>query len=130
MPYSEPANLGIVACPGGQAFAQEVIVHLRHMYKHRFNLKRDVISKRYNVEKEELVKEINFYNDLQTSDLCVKGNVSNYRPPEFLVDAEFTSNEPLLYITLAPLVAPIPPPRGLILASLNVADAPFLTITP
>ena len=90
MPYSEPANLGIVACRGGQAFAQEVIVHLRHMYKHRFNLKRDVISKRYNVEKDELVKEINFYNDLQTSDLCVKGNVSNYRPPEFLVDAEFT----------------------------------------
>ena len=27
---------------------------------------------------------------MQTSDLCVKGNVSNYRPPEFLVDAEFT----------------------------------------
>ena len=72
MPYSQPTNLGIVACPGGQAFASEVIAHLRHMYKHRFNLKRDVISKRYNVEKEELVKDINFYNDLQTSDLCVK----------------------------------------------------------
>ena len=90
MPYSEPTNLGIVACPGGQAFASEVIAHLRHMYKHRFNLKRDVISKRYNVEKEELVKDINFYNDLQTSDLCVKGNVANYRAPEFLVNAEFT----------------------------------------
>ena len=31
MPYSEPTNLGIVACPGGQAFASEVIAHLRHM---------------------------------------------------------------------------------------------------
>ena len=90
MPYSEPTNLGIVACPGGQAFASEVIVHLRHMYKHRFNLKRDTISKRYGFEKEELVKSINLYNDMQTSDLCVKGNVENYRAPEFLVDAEFT----------------------------------------
>ena len=58
MPYSEPTDMGIVACPGGQAFASEVIVHLKHMYKHRFNLKRDVISKRYNIEKDKLVKDI------------------------------------------------------------------------
>ena len=90
MPYSEPTDMGIVACPGGQAFASEVIVHLKHMYKHRFNLKRDVISKRYDIEKDKLGKEINLYNDMQTSDLCVKGNVENYRVPEFLVDAEFT----------------------------------------
>ena len=90
MPYSEPTDMGIVACPGGQAFASEVIVHLKHMYKHRFNLKRDVISKRYDIEKDKLVKDINLYNDMQTSDLCVKGNVENYRVPEFLVDAEFT----------------------------------------
>ena len=70
MPYSEPTNLAIIACPGGEVFANEVIAHLRHMYKHRFNLKRDVISKRYEVEKEALIKDINYYNDLQTSDLC------------------------------------------------------------
>ena len=52
MPYSEPTNLAIIACPGGEVFANEVIAHLRHMYKHRFNLKRDVISKRYEVEKD------------------------------------------------------------------------------
>lgn len=90
MPYSEPTNLAIIACPGGEVFANEVIAHLRHMYKHRFNLKRDVISKRYEVEKDALIKDINYYNDLQTSDLCVKGSVSNYRPPEFKVNCEFT----------------------------------------
>lgn len=90
MPYSEPTNLAVVACPGGEAFAQEVIVHLRHMYKHRFNLKRDVISKRYEIDKDALIKDINLYNDLKTSDLCVRGNVEKYRIPEFLVDTEFT----------------------------------------
>ena len=30
MPYSEPTNLGVVACPGGAVFADEVIAHLRH----------------------------------------------------------------------------------------------------
>ena len=52
MPYSEPTNLAIIACPGGEVFANEVIAHLRHMYKHRFNLKRDVISK----EKQKRLK--------------------------------------------------------------------------
>ena len=28
MPYSEPTNLGVVACPGGAVFADEVIAHL------------------------------------------------------------------------------------------------------
>ena len=90
MLYSEPTNLAIVACPGCEVFAKEVIAHLKHMYKHRFNLKRDTIAKRYNLDKEEIIKEINFTSDLQTSDLCVKGHVDKYRAPDFLVNAEFT----------------------------------------
>ena len=53
MPYTEPTSLAIVACPGGEAFANEVITHLKHMYKHRFTLKNDVVSKRYGLTKEE-----------------------------------------------------------------------------
>ncbi len=90
MPYSEPTNLGVIACPGGAVFADEVIGHLRHMYKHRFALKTDVISKRYNLEKEKLVQEINFRNDIVTSDLVVRGVTDKYRPPKFKVDTLFT----------------------------------------
>lgn len=90
MPYSEPTNLAIVACPGGEAFADEVITHLRHMYKHRFTLKNDVISKRYSIEKNELIKQINFDSDINTSDVCMRGATDKYRPPVFKVDAKFT----------------------------------------
>lgn len=90
MPYSEPTNLGVVACPGGAVFADEVIAHLRHMYKHRFALKNDVISKRYNLEKDKLVQDINFRNDLATSDLVVRGSTDKYRPPVFKVNTQFT----------------------------------------
>ncbi|MBQ0050743.1 MAG: ribose-phosphate diphosphokinase [Treponema sp.] len=90
MPYSEPTNLGVIACPGGAVFADEVIAHLRHMYKHRFALKSDVISKRYNLEKEKLVQDINFRNDLVTSDLVVRGATDKYRPPKFKVETLFT----------------------------------------
>lgn len=90
MPYSEPSNLAIVACPGGESFANEVISHLRHMYKHRFNLKRDAIAKRYEIDKNALIKDINYYNDRQTSDVCIRGNIEKYRPPKFKTEIEFT----------------------------------------
>lgn len=90
MPYSEPTNLAIVACPGGEAFADEVITHLRHMYKHRFTLKNDVISKRYGIDKNELIKQINFGSDVNTSDVAMRGATDKYRPPVFKVNARFT----------------------------------------
>ena len=90
MPYSEPTNLAIVACPGGAAFANAVITHLRNMYKHRFTLKNDVISKRYQMQKEELIRKINLDSDIQTSDVCMRGSVESYRPPIFKVNTRFT----------------------------------------
>ena len=90
MPYTEPTSLAIVACPGGEAFANEVITHLKHMYKHRFTLKNDVVSKRYELTKEELVQRINLQNDLQTSDLCIRGATNKYRPPVFKVNTRFS----------------------------------------
>ena len=90
MPYTEPTSLAIVACPGGEAFADEVITHLKHMYKHRFTLKNDVVSKRYELTKEELIQRINLQNDLQTSDLCIRGATNKYRPPVFKVNTRFS----------------------------------------
>ena len=90
MIYSQPTNLGIVACPGGESFANEVIAHLKHIYKHRFGLKTDTLSKRYSVDKDKLLKDLNFYSDLRTSDLCLKGNVDKYRVPEFKINTQFT----------------------------------------
>ena len=90
MPYSEPTDLAVVACPGGESFDNEVITHLRHMYKHRFSLKSDVISKRYGLEKENIVQQINLKNDIETSDLCIRGVTDKYRAPFFKVNARFT----------------------------------------
>ena len=90
MPYSEPMNLAVVACPGGERFADEVITHLKHMYKHRFTLKNDVISKRYEMNKDDLVKKINFENDIDAPELYIKGDVTKYRAPSFKIPARFT----------------------------------------
>ena len=74
----------------GESFADEVITHLHHMYKHRFNSKTDVLSNRYQITKDQVVKYTNFLNDMKTTDLCVRGNTEKYRVPNFKVDTEFT----------------------------------------
>ncbi len=90
MTYSEPTDLAIVACPGGEKFADETIKHLNHIYSRRFRQKSDVLAKRYEVDRINLVKDINFYNDLQTSDICIRGDITKFRAPEFKVNARFT----------------------------------------
>ena len=90
MPYSEPTDLAVIACPGSESFANAVITHLKHMYKHRFTLKNDAVSKRYDLEKPDIIKQINLKNDLETSDLVLRGSIDKYRPPVFKVKTRFT----------------------------------------
>jgi len=90
MTYSEPTELAILACPGGEKFADETIKHLNHIYSRRFRQKSDVLAKRYETDKTNLVKQVNFFNDLQTSDICIRGDVTKFRAPDFKVKARFT----------------------------------------
>ncbi len=90
MPYSDPTDLAVIACPGGESFADAVITHLKHMYKHRFTLKNDAVSKRYELEKTQVVRDINYRNDLEASELMVRKPTDAYRVPSFKVDAAFT----------------------------------------
>ena len=49
MMYSESANLAILACPGGEHFADAVIQHLKHIYVEKLNRKIDKLIKRYDL---------------------------------------------------------------------------------
>ena len=91
MPYSDPTNLAVVACPGGEFFADEVITHLRNIYKHRFTLKNETISRRYQIDKNDLIKKINFESDVNTSDISMRNATDKYRQP--VQDVE--NHEPL-----------------------------------
>ena len=88
--YSEPTDLAVIACPGGEAFADAVIKHLKHIYKHRFSLKSDCINKRYQIEKNDLIQKINFESDLYSPEIVVKSSTERYREPKFKVDTTFT----------------------------------------
>lgn len=90
MNYSEPTRLAILACPGGERFADEVIAHLKRIYRKRFERKAAYLSKRYAITKEEVVRQINFGNDILTTGLGIPGDVEKFRMPELKIPARFT----------------------------------------
>ncbi|MCP5453398.1 MAG: ribose-phosphate diphosphokinase [Spirochaetaceae bacterium] len=90
MNYSDPTKLGLLACPGGERFAEQVLKRLSTIYRHRFERKVQVMADRYHISKELVTRKINFANDVYSSMLCIPGNVNEYRAPRFKVNARFT----------------------------------------
>jgi ribose-phosphate pyrophosphokinase len=90
MNYSNPANLAVLACPGGERFAEEIINHLKQLYFKHFNRTVDELSKQYNLEKDDVIKRLNFTNDLISNRQYVHGNILKYRCPHFKVPAQFS----------------------------------------
>ncbi len=90
MNYSEPTKLAVLACPGGERFADEVIVHLKRQYRRRFEKKAAVLAKRYAETKETVVRKLNFSNDLASSVNSLPGDVNAFRMPKFKIPARFT----------------------------------------
>lgn len=90
MNYIESNNLAIIACPGGDFFADLTIKHLELLYAKKFNNRTEKLSKRYNVTKEELIKDFNFYSDLFSGKMSANKNIEKFHLPKFKIDARFT----------------------------------------
>ncbi len=90
MNYIESNNLAIVACPGGEKFADLTIKNLKHIYARKFYQQRDKLAKRYSLEKEKITKDFNYYRDLFSSRMAVNNDIDKFHLPKFKVDARFT----------------------------------------
>jgi ribose-phosphate pyrophosphokinase len=87
MSYADPAKLAVVACPGGEVFADEVIVHLKKCYRHKFDNAISNLSKRYALSSEEVMSRISFMHDAGSLTDLVDGK---FHAPKFKVDTRFT----------------------------------------
>jgi ribose-phosphate pyrophosphokinase len=91
MNYSSPAHLAVVACPGGEVFADEVIVHLKKRYHHSFLHTAADLAKRYSKAPDTVAQEINFINDVSSPPAHhLAGNVNDFRCPRFKIPARFS----------------------------------------
>jgi ribose-phosphate pyrophosphokinase len=64
MKYFNPANLAIIACPGGEIFTGEVITHLKHKYRHNLNQTVDELAKRYEISAGQAALHIDIVNKI------------------------------------------------------------------
>ncbi len=90
MNFSKPSTLGVIACPGGEHFAEETIAHLRRIYAKRFDKKASALARRYGREKDDVIQEINFYNDIRDPRVFIPGPKDAYRVPAVRVPCHFT----------------------------------------
>jgi ribose-phosphate pyrophosphokinase len=89
MKYFNPANLAIIACPGGDIFANEVIQHLRHKYRLSRKQTVEELSKRYNIDAEKIGLQIDLINKIVTrGTLSQSGSEKNNGPVK--VPVKFT----------------------------------------
>ena len=90
MSYSDPTLLGILACPGAEAFADQVVRKLAGIYKRRFDRKTQALSMRYHISQELVTRKINFANDSNSSMMFIPGPTDSYRAPKFKIDVRHT----------------------------------------
>ncbi|MCL2410709.1 MAG: ribose-phosphate diphosphokinase [Treponema sp.] len=90
MKYFDPANLAIIACPGGDVFANEVIEHLRHKYRHSRKQVEEQLSKHYNVNKEQVALNIDLVNRVASRGTNLQSGIGKYTNASFKVPVKFS----------------------------------------
>ena len=88
MKYSSPANLAVLACPGGEAFAGALVLHLKKCYYHTFNRTVDHTAAKYGLDRGEVIQRVSFMNDVWA--LADRRAGVQLRGPRFTVPARFT----------------------------------------
>ena len=89
MNYSNPANLAVLACPGGEVFADDVITFLKRGYRRSFINMIAELSKRYSLEGQDAARQMNFINDALSPLRHVSGDPGQYRPSHLKISANF-----------------------------------------
>ncbi|MDR1863588.1 MAG: ribose-phosphate diphosphokinase [Treponema sp.] len=90
MNYSNPTNLGVLACPGGEVFADEVIFHLKKCYHRKFDHTVSKLAKKYGLDNEAVMERINFINDLSGFTPALPEEGLKSHSPRFKAPARFT----------------------------------------
>ncbi|MCL2209331.1 MAG: ribose-phosphate diphosphokinase [Treponema sp.] len=90
MKYFNPANLAIIACPGGDIFAEEVISHLRSKYRHNRKQTVNEISKLYNVDPDYASLQIDLINKIVVRSSSSLSGTSRLTDHKFRVPVKFT----------------------------------------
>jgi ribose-phosphate pyrophosphokinase len=90
MNFSSPASLAVLACPGGEVFADEVILHLKQYYHNKFSKTVAMLTKKYSSDTANVIRRLNFLNDAVPCVAGLQGQIINSHTPKIKVSARFS----------------------------------------
>ena len=83
MSISKPSTLGIIACPGGERFADEIIRNLRGIYRKKYDKMAMVLAEKYSVSKQDAIRIMNLEADLHAVRVHASAQPDRISPPPF-----------------------------------------------
>jgi ribose-phosphate pyrophosphokinase len=90
MSYTDPLQIGILACPAGEVFAGEIISHLTKISKQELNRRVSKLARDTDVCPEELIERANFYRNITEPFSETSVAADQYPEGNFKIDARFT----------------------------------------
>ncbi len=90
MIFSNPNQIGILACPGAETFAEKIITDLEEISLKNFQCRVEILAEKYNLPKEEIIRQINLSVDVRPTTTDTDLPADQYRPASFRIPAHFT----------------------------------------
>lgn len=90
MSLSKPTSLGLIACPGTEAFTADIVDNIQQLFTKKTKRKAGVIARKYGLESKEIIRQLNFTIDLHSPHVEEKGPTEKLAAPHFTIDVRFT----------------------------------------
>ena len=90
MIYSIPEQIGILACPGGAFFATRMASELESIARQKLHHKLDVLSQKYGLTREQILRQVNLLVDLRPTTLDLRLSADQPRASHVRIPARFT----------------------------------------
>ncbi len=90
MPDPSQAQIGVLPCPGGMAFAEKIYAHLEAVTKEKSEERMRSVGQSYGLSRSEIIRQMNLESDLLPSSVDFDEPVDQYRTSNYLVPARYT----------------------------------------
>ena len=90
MVFTRSSLLGVIACPGAETISGDIISNLKSIYLKYYKKTADSLVSRYGYSREEVIRNINFVNELTSKKQQRPKDVTKYKAPSYQLPVKFT----------------------------------------
>jgi len=87
---ADSAQIGILPCPGGMAFALKILGHLEIIAREKFEERVKILAKSYKLPRAEVIRQMNLASDILPTAGDLDEPIDRQRASVYLVPAKYT----------------------------------------